>query len=448
MESKNSLLGWLTEQPARDPEKILRLDKRIQANIADVFLPVCQDMDVDGHDEYWLRGGRGSGKSSFASVKIIQLLHRDQKANALVIRKVAATMRDSVYAQMLWAIGVLGLDNEWDTTVSPMEITHKETGQQVLFRGLDEPRKLKSIRSKRGYIKVVWFEELDEFANYDEVHNVLESALRGKGNKGVMIGSFNPPKSINNWVNKQALAPTQGRMVHHSSYLDVPREWLGETFWDKAEKMRNAEPLRWKHVYGGEPIGDGGGVFSNLVIRRLTVDELLYCRSHAQHGLDFGYSSDPSALMNASYSETPEGKRLLYIWGEWVKAGAGFDALEKAIRHRCGKEEIWCDTEPRTIAELKGRGLNVAPARKGKGSRAFGMQWLEELTEIIIDEATCPEAVREFSAFEHARNKDGSWRADYQDGDDHTIDGTRYSCWRLIYRNRRKKYFSGKGARG
>ena len=93
--------------------------------------------------------------------------------------------------------------------------------------------------------------------------------------------------------------------------------------------------------------------------------------------------------------------------------------------------------------------MPLAAARKGRGSRAFGMQWLEELDKIVIDPATCPNAAREFSAFEHARDpRSGAWRADYQDGDDHTIDAVRYACWREIHRNRRTKYFSGKGAVG
>lgn len=442
-----NLIGWLAEQPEHDPAQALEVERRMRDNMADVFRPVLRDMEAHGHTEYWLPGGRGSCKSSSASLMIAHALYADAKANALIIRKVAVTLRDSVFAQMLWALERLGLDDDWTATVSPMEITNKITGQQILFRGLDEPRKIKSIKPKHGYIKIVWIEEMDECKGYDEVHNVLESALRGKGNRGYLIGSYNPPKSANSWVNKEVLADNPERLVHRSTYQDVPREWLGEQFWAEAERIRELEPLRWRHVYGGEATGDGGNVFSNLQIRRLTRDELAYCQSHAMHGLDFGYSCDPSALMSTAYSETPDGKRILYIWQEWVKAGAGFDALEKAIRRQCGKAEVWCDTEPRTIAELRGRGLNVAAARKGKNSRAFGTQWLEEMTEIVIDSVACPEAVKEFSAFEHARNKDGSWRADYQDGNDHTVDGTRYACWRLVYRNKRKNYFSGKGAR-
>lgn len=444
---KKPMVSWLAETPTREPEQVLAMEARIKENTADIFLAVRRDIDAGGHDEYWLRGGRGSGKSSYLSVEMIRQLYRDTKASALVIRKVGNTLRDSVYAQVLWALERLGVDEDWIATVSPMELVHRQTGQQILFRGLDEPRKIKSIRPKHGYIKIVWFEEMDELDGYDQIHSVLESAIRGKGNRGMMFGSYNPPKSRNCWVNLEAMADNPGRMTHHSSYVEIPSVWLGESFLAKAEQMRVSEPLRWAHVYGGEPTGDGGNVFTNLVIRRLQKDELDYCRANAHHGLDFGYSSDPSALMSAAYSETPDGKRILYLFAEWDKAGAGFDALEKAIRSQCGREKVWCDTEPRTIAELEGRGLNVAAARKGAKSRPFGMQWLEELTEIIIDERACPEAVKEFSNFEHARNKDGSWRADYQDGMDHTIDATRYACWPLIYRNRRKGYFSGRGRR-
>lgn len=447
MPEERNLLAFLTQKPRQDPAEEARFEQRFSQAVAGVFWPVAQDIRERRHLEYMLKGGRGSCKSSFVSCDILRELRYDPMGNALVIRKVGNTLRDSVFAQMLWAVDQLGLTEEWIPTVSPMELTNQNTGQKIYFRGLDEPRKLKSLKPKRGYFSIVWFEELDEVDGMEAVRSVVQSAGRGKGAKTITVMTYNPPKSANSWVNKEAATEEPGRLVHHSTYLDVPKEWLGETFLAKAESLRARNETAWRHEYGGEATGEGGAVFANLKIRHLTAAEAAACQSHAQYGLDFGFSTDPSALMTTAYFERPDGARALYVFEEYYKAGAGFDALEKAIRRQCGRGEVWADTEPRTIAELAGRGLRIAAARKGKNSRQFGMQWLEEVDEIIIDPRRCPNAAREFSAFEHARNRDGSWRADYQDGNDHTIDAVRYSCWRVIFRSKRKKNYSGKGAR-
>lgn len=428
---------------AMDEARAAAFEERFAANIAEIFWPVSRDMDERGHREYWLKGGRGSCKSSFAACKILDLLRRDVRASALVLRKVGGTLRDSVYAQMLWALDALGVEADWNATVSPMELTHRQTGQQIIFRGLDEPRKIKSIKPKRGYFAACWFEEAEEYAGYDELRSVMQSAGRGKGARTVFLMTYNPPKSANNWINAEALRPEEGRLVHHSIYTQVPAQWLGEAFLAQAEALRARDERRWRHEYGGEATGDGGAVFDNLEIR--PIDAPTRAAIRPLYGLDFGYSCDPSALMTCGLMG-----KTLYVVDEYYKAGAGFDALERECKratHYGGT--IWADTEPRTIAELYGRGVPIAAARKGRGSRAFGMQWLEELDKIVIDPATCPNAAREFSAFEHARDpRSGAWRADYQDGDDHTIDAVRYACWREIHRNRRTKYFSGKGAVG
>lgn len=447
MAQEDDLLTFLTRKPQKRAEDDERFQARFRQAIAEIFMPVAEDVRAMRHREYILKGGRGSCKSSFVSCEILKILREDERGNGLILRKVGNTLRDSVYAQMLWAVDALGLTEEWEATVAPMELTNRRTGQKIYFRGLDEPRKLKSIKPKRGYFAVIWFEEADELDGMEAVRSVKQSGGRGKKARTVTFLSYNPPRSANHWLNKESMEDKPDRLVHHSTYEQVPPEWLGETFLAEAESLKERNLTAWRHEYGGEATGSGGAVFSNLLLRPLTAEELSACRSHAMFGLDFGFSTDPSALMSTAYFQRPDHSRALYVFEEYYKAGAGFDALEKAIRRQCGKNEVWADTEPRTIAELAGRGLRIAAARKGKNSRQFGMQWLEEVDEIIIDPRRCPNAAREFSAFEHARNRDGSWRADYQDGNDHTIDAVRYSAWRVIFRAKRKKNYSGKGAR-
>lgn len=442
------ILEYLTQKPTEDEAALARFDARFHSSIADIFQIVLQDWREQKHREYMLKGGRGSCKSSFVGCLIVYNLKHNPKANALIVRRVANTIRKSVYTQMEWCLEHLGVYDEWDCTVSPPEMTHKVTGQKIIFAGLDDPQKLKSIKLKRGYFSILWFEEGQEYESYPSMRSVLQSAGRGKGSRMAVFITYNPPRSANHWLNKEALENKPSRLVHHSCYTDVPQEWLGETFLQEAEELKRTNYTAWRHEYGGEPIGDGGNVFKNLQIRPITAEERLHLP--VSLGLDFGYANDPSALMTVSY----RADKTLFILEEYYKAGAGFDALEKACKeaykYACKHEStsgIWADTEPRTIAELHSRGIPIYAARKGRGSRLFGIEWLADLHAIIIDGAHCPNAAREFAAFEYARNPDGSWRADYQDGDDHTIDATRYACWKVINRNKRKKYHSGKGAR-
>lgn len=443
--AERGMIDFLTRKPQRDAAADADFEQRYRENIGPAFRALDVDMELGRHSEYLLAGGRGSLKSSFVGMRILKKLRKDPRANALVLRKVAATMRDTVFAQILWCMDKLGVYDEWECTVSPMKMVHKQTRQEIMFRGLDDPRKIKSIKPRRGYFGIVWFEEGEEYDGYEEIRNVMQSAGRGKRANTDTIISYNPPKSANNWINKEAMEPREIRLVHRSSYLEAPAEWLGERFIREAEHLRHTNELAWRHEYMGEAVGTGGAVFSNLEIRRITKDERAVMADKQRYGLDFGYSLDVSALMATYYRQ---GDKTLFVLQEYYKGGAGLDALEKAIRMMTGNQgQVWCDTEPRTIAELHGRGLKVAAARKGRGSRAFGMMWLEDLPRIIIDPETCPNAAREFAAFEHARDpKSGDWRADYQDGDDHTIDAVRYALWTEIHRNKRTKYFSGKGA--
>lgn len=438
------ILSLLTKKPEKDQEIERSFEEKFWANIGPAFYETARDVEAHGHSEYWEKGGRGSLKSSFISMAILRILRGDELGNGLVLRKVAATMRDTVFAQILWAMDRLGVYDEWECTVSPMKMVHKVTRQEIMFRGLDDPRKIKSIRPRRGYFAVVWFEEGEEYDGYEEIRNVMQSAGRGKRAQTVAFVSYNPPRSANSWINAEALAPRDGRMVHHSSYLEAPAEWLGERFVTEAERLREQNETAWRHEYMGEAVGTGGAVFANLQVRKITAEERAGLKP-LRFGLDFGYSTDPSSLMTACYRED---ERTVYLLDEYYKGGAGFDNLEKVCKNatRDGGQ-IWADNEPRTIAELHGRGVKVAAARKGKGSRPFGIMWLEDLARIVIDPETCPNAAREFAAFEHARDpRTGAWRADYQDGDDHTIDATRYALWEVIHRSKRKKFFSGKGA--
>ena len=197
---------------------------RLSRIISPPFYGVHWDIQDGLHTYYDLYGGRGSTKSSFISVELILGITQDPQANGIIFRKVGFTIETSVFEQCLWAIDALGMNDLWRATKSPYKLTYKPTGQVILFRGLDKAKKLKSVKVARGYLKYLWFEELDEFAGEEEIRSVQQSVMRG-GPKFVVFKSFNPPISRTNWANEYVLKPKKDALRHKSCYIDVPQDW-------------------------------------------------------------------------------------------------------------------------------------------------------------------------------------------------------------------------------
>lgn len=406
---------------------------RLSGLIAKTFWPVWRDMREGLHREYWLSGGRGSGKSSFAAIALVLLLLRDRRKNALVYRKVGATLRESVYAQVCWAIDRLGLGALFTQSLSPLEIRYTPTGQRILFRGLDDPAKSKSIKLRDGYFGVLWIEEASELGGIEAIRTVMLSALRG-GEGAATILSYNPPISARAWINMEALKPDAARLYHHSSYLDLPKSWLGEGFIEQANTLRSQDERAYEHVFLGKATGAGGQVFGNLRIEpmppkeRAAYDTILW-------GLDFGFASDPDALVAAGYDKK---RRRLAIFEERVSKGLKVDELVTTVKQALcllgvtGRDTvITCDSaDPRMIAELRSRGLLAVAAKKGAGSVEHGIRWLQSLSELWIDPARCPFAAREFSTCEY-RRVENEYLPQIEDRDNHTIDALRYATERL-----------------
>ncbi len=397
---------------------------RLSQLIAQPFYIVHMDVRREAYSEYWLKGGRGSAKSSFISLEIVQGIVRDPEANAMIYRKVADTLRDSVYAQMVWAINALELGPWFKCKVSPMEIIYIPTGQRIMFRGADDPGKSKSIKLEKGYFKYLWFEELTEFAGMDDIRTIKASIIRGGGH-ALTFASYNPPKSANNWVNAECLIPKPGRLVHHSDYMQVPPEWLGPSFLAEAEALRLTNERAYRHVYLGEITGTGGQVFDNLKIEAIP-DELHKTFDRFNNGGDFGFAGDPDAVLRMHYSPK---LRTLYILGEVYGSGMNADVLAERVKALIGIEYgIWDNEDPRMINELKRRGIRAMPAKKGPGSVEHGMRWLQDLACIWIDNIKAPNVAREFSGYEYEQDRFGNFLSKYPDKNNHTIDAGRYGC--------------------
>ncbi|WP_213334263.1 PBSX family phage terminase large subunit [Enterococcus casseliflavus] len=378
------------------------------------------------HSSYWLKGGRGSTKSSAISVEIILGIEKDSNANAVVLRKVAETLRESVYEQMLWAIDILGLTDEYHASVKPLRITKIKTGQRIIFKGAEKPKKVKASKFRRGYAKYIWYEEVDEFNSMAEIRTINQSL--GRGGAGITIFySFNPPESNTNWTNLE-IQQQQVRdevFVHHSDYTTVPKEWLGELFIQEAEHLKKTNEDKYRHEYLGEVTGTGAEVFKNITVRKITDDEIASF-DKVSHGIDHGYAGDPMHYTKNHFDKT---RRKLYIFGEVHKAGLSNLKAVSAIRKLNPDNEIVIadSAEPRTNNEFKDLGLKIKGAKKGPGSIAHGIKWLQDLEEIIIDPYRCPNTKREFSTYELERDSNGNLKGSYPDKNNHSIDAVRYS---------------------
>lgn len=401
---------------------------RLSNAVAPSFREMHRDIKCGGHTHYWLPGGRGSTKSSFVGIEIPLGIMRDEKTgeitNAVVLRRYGVTLRDSVFAQILWGLHVLGVSHLWKATVSPLALTYKKSGQQILFRGADDPMKVKSIKVPVGYIKYAWYEEVNEFEGEEKIRSLNQSLMRG-GRNFAFFYTFNPPPSSRNWCNQYVSVSHPGTMVVHSTYLTVPREWLGEPFIVEAEHLKETKPTAYAHEYLGEVTGTGGEVFDNVNFVELP-DEEIGRFDRIRRGIDWGYATDPFVYNECHYDKT---RRRLYIFRELHQVRLKNRKAAELIKPLAGTKRITCDSaEPKSIDEMRDLGLNVAGAKKGPDSVEYGIKWLQDLEEIIIDPVRCPETAREFSGYELDRDKDGNFKAGFPDHDNHHIDAIRYAC--------------------
>ena len=396
---------------------------RLSECICSSFWDLHNDLKEHRHTHYWCKGGRASGKSSWIAVEIILGMMRTPEANAVVYRKVGATLLDSVYANLGWAIDTLGVGDYWRAYKAPMQLIYKPTGQKILFRGADDPAKSKSLKFQKGYCGFLWFEELAEFSGPEDVRSIIQSAIRG-GHHTAILYSYNPPKTSQNWVNESASEPMEGRIVHHSTYLDMPPEWLGEDFIPIAEQLQETNPQAYAHEYLGEITGTGGQVFDNLQLRPATPDELaaadrVYC------GQDFGFAVDPDAFVKWGFDRR---RMRLVLLDAYMGSHTPTETLAEFVRKSASGRVVTCDSaDPRMINELRRRGISAVGAKKGPDSIEHGLRWLQELGAIIIDPDRFPQVAREFSGYEYLRDRTGNFLPAYPDKDNHSIDATRYA---------------------
>lgn len=421
------------------------------------FDNVFEDIFNHKHTHYIFPGGRGSTKSSFIGGRIIPfLLIANPNCHAVVFRKVGNTLKTSVYSQVQWGIYDEGLQDYFVFHVNPLEIIYKPTGQKILFLGMDDPGKVKSIKLPFGYIGITWWEELDQFEGEGQIRKAQQSTMRG-GDKYWNFMSYNPPISVNNWANEYTEECERNRksdtLVIRSTYLDVPVEWLGQQFIDEAEYLQQANPRAYENEYMGIPVGTGGNVFDNVEHMEMP-DSFIASFDTIYNGLDWGFANDPNAF-NKLYFDSA--RQDLYIYAEHTAKHESNIALHdflyktKTMKKRIYKivkgqevteyidvpmmeynELITADSaEPKSIGDFKAYGCFMRAAEKGPDSVRYGIKWLQSLRHIYIDKYRCPDTYDEFIKYEHDRDKEGKIISSFPDKNNHHIDAVRYATERI-----------------
>lgn len=391
------------------------------------FHGLARDVFRHGHTHYDLSGGRGSLKSSCVSLLVPLLLLQNPGTHALVLRKVANTIRDSVYAQYIWAIEKLGMAAFWDAKVQPMELIYRPTGQKIMFRGADDPMKIKSIKVPFGYIAVTHFEEKDQFAGRAEIRTILQSTMRG-GSLFWNFESYNPPISRDNWANIDSQEEREDRLCNRSTYLEAPAEWLGEQFLVEADHLRTTNERAYRHEYLGKAVGTGGNVFENLELRDIT-DKEIAGFDRIYQGVDWGWFPDPFAFIRLHYDRAHE---TIYLIDEIYENKLLNEVSAGKIKEKKYTDAyITCDNaEPKSIADFRALGLPAKEVNKVPGSVEYSMKWLQR-RKIVIDKRRTPNACKEFLHYEFEQDKEGNYISGYPDKDNHAIDATRYALERV-----------------
>lgn len=403
------------------------ISARLSTVVNPCFVELHKNVKNNKYLRYVLKGGRGSGKSFMISIELILDLIKNP-ISILCVRKVGNTLYESVYEQLKEAVDVLGVGSYFNFGKSPLKITYLPRGNSIIFRGADDPSKIKSLKVAKFPVATLWIEELAEFKTEEEVSMIENSVLRAELGEGLsykLIYSYNPPKRKQSWVNKkfESQFASNSTYVHHSTYLDNP--YISQVFIDEAEHIKEIQPLKYDWEYMGKAIGSGVVPFDNLVFREISRDEINNF-DNIRQGLDWGYATDPLAMIRLHYDKT---RRRVFIFDELygVKI-SNREAAELIKKRHFDDTRIIADSaEPKSIAEVKSYGIQIVGADKKPGSVEFGEKWLDDLEAIIIDPKRCPNTAKEFENIDYQTDRWGDTIARLEDKDNHSIDATRYA---------------------
>lgn len=370
-------------------------------------------------------GGSSSGKSVFAAQRLVLDLLEGGR-NYLVCRAVARTIRKSVINEIRKVIAGMGVADWFDVNKSDGIITCRN-GYQVLFAGLDDVEKIKSITPEKGAITDVWIEEATEIQR-DDLKQLLKRQ-RG-GDESVpkrLTMTFNPiyqghwiyEDYFTGWGTSQTEIATPELSILKTWYIHnkfLTRQDIEGLLNEKDEYYRSV------YAYGN------WGVIGDVIFTNWRVEDLSGMRdqfTNTRNGLDFGFASHPAAISRSHYDAK---RKIIYIFDELYETGLTNDLLAEEALRICGGERIIGDSaEPKSIVEMRGHGVNIVGAKKGKDSITFGIDWLKQHT-IIVD-SRCVNHQKELQQYQWKKDANGNAVTPPKpvDKNNHLIDALRYA---------------------
>ena len=407
------------------------------------------DVVGKGYGTFWnfkgryrvVKGSRASKKSKTAALNDICRMMQYPNANLLIIRRVGRTLKDSVYADLKWAIHKLGVDDFWICTTSPLEMTYKPTGQKIYFRGLDDPLKITSIAVSKGYLCWMRIEEAYEIENEADF-DILDESIRGETPDCFkQITLCLNPWNEKHWIKHRFFEDEVGKdadgkpiykeretpISADGEILAITTNYLCNEFLDKAdlevfERMKKNNPRRYQVAGLGNWGTTEGLVFTNF--REATVDSETVRTLKTAFGLDWGFTNDPTAFVEA-YIDQDNYK--IYIKDEIYKRGLTNKMIADELSyHGYKKARITADSaEAKSIEELKGYGVShIKASKKGPGSINAGIQYIQNF-EIVID-PHCVNFITEINNYKWKKDRFGKPTGKPEDSYNHLMDALRY----------------------
>ena len=391
-----------------------------------------------GYNDYWnckkryrvCKGSRGSKKSKTTALEMIFRLIKYPLSNGLVVRRYKDTLRNSVFSDLNWAIHKFGLDDYFESTVSPMQIIRKSTGQKILFRGLDDGQKVTSISVDKGVLCWVWIEEAFEITNEADFDK-LDMSIRGEVPEGYfkqITITFNP-WSATSWLKARFFDVTDDDIFTKTTTWEC-NEWLDTSDRNLFLKMKVNNPRRYKIEGDGDWGIAEGLIYEKVRFESFDIDKIRAISGiKSAFGLDFGFT-DPNAFVCMLIDNTA---MKIYVFDEWYKTGVTNKIIAQAIKDKgYGGQRIICDcAEPKSIAELQEEDINAEASRKGKDSVNHGIQLIQNY-EIVVHDVNCPEFRSEILNYCWLKDKNGK-PTDKPDHDfSHGMDAMRYGASKAL----------------
>jgi len=403
----------------------------------DYELEICEDMYNPAYLPYLenprsteiVYGGSSSGKSNFIAQRTIEDLMSGGH-NYLCCRKMGNSLTKSVFNELTKAISKLKVEHLFNAVPSQGHITCVN-GYQILFSGLDDVEKVKSITPKLGVVTDVWVEEATE-VGYEDIKQLRKrlrgiAAYDGQRIQKRIILTFNPIYkthwiykeffAANNWTDEQTTFQSERLRILKTTHVD-------NDFLDDEDHLLLEEEgdEYWRQVY----TYGNWGILGDAIITNWHTEDLskrINEFDRVRNGLDFGYSADPNAFVRCHYDGM---RKRIYVFAGWSQNKMTNPMIVDKIKPDIGSEALFCDcAEPKSIQELRDGGIDARGVKKGPDSLLFSIKWLQK-HEIIVDEQL-QGMINELNTWQWKKDKNGDSLPIPTDKDNHYIDSLRYA---------------------